>query len=99
MQNSRINRFRTVLSVLLLVITIFSFTYVTVETGHHCSNEHCTTCYLIQSAKTTIEILILSLLFAGIVLHNKKTETTIQVHIKSIQFLNTLFLQKTRLND
>ena len=101
MQNSKLNKLRTVLSVLLLIFTIFSVTFTAAEAGHgsRCREDNCPICVVIQVVKANLGGVIL-LFAASQIVHNfAKFEKLLLSSINKSYISNTLFLLKTRLND
>lgn len=101
MQNSKLTKLRTVLSVLLLIFTIFSVTFTAAEAGHasRCIEENCPICFVIQVVKANLSGVIL-LFAASQIVHNfAKSEKLSLSSINKAYFSNTLFLLKTRLDD
>ena len=101
MQNSKLNKLRTVLSVLLLIFTIFSVTLSVTGTGHEirCMEDNCPICFAIQVVKANLGGLILFFTTFEIVRHFTESKKIAFSSINKAYFSNTLFLLKTRLND
>lgn len=99
MQNSKLNKLRTVLSVLLMLITIFSFVYTASEAKHHCIGENCPICFVIQVIKINLGGLILVFVASRILRHFAESKKIAFSSINIAYISNTLFLLKTRLND
>ena len=101
MQNSKLNKLRTVLSVLLLIFTIFSVTFTAAEAGHasRCIEDNCPICFVIQIAKTNLEVLIFTLAVSAVFHHFEKSEKLTLSSIYNTNISNSLFSLKTRLND
>ena len=101
MQNSRINKLRTVLSVLLLIFTIFSISFTALEAGHEsrCTEDNCPICFVIQVLKVNLEVLILTLTVSGIIKNFVNSKKITFSSIVNANIINTLFSLKTRLND
>lgn len=99
MQNSRLNKLRTVLYVLILFFTVFSAVFASFEAGHVCAEENCPICFLIYVVKTNLEILVLIIAAFKIIYPFYKSEKSAFSSIKYTFNSNTLFSLKTRLND
>lgn len=99
MQNSKLNKLRTVLAVLMMLMTIFSFVYIASEAKHHCTGENCPICFVIQVIKTNFGGLILVFVASRILRHFAESKKIAFSSIKIAYISNTLFLLKTRLND
>ncbi len=99
MQNSRLNKLRTVLYVLILVFTVFSAVFASFEASHECAEENCPICFLIYVVKTNLEILVLIIAAFKINYPFNKSEKFTFSSIKYAFNSNTLFSLKTRLND
>ena len=98
--STQINRIQKVFAIFLLIATIFSAAFCTAEHDHDCCGEDCPICAIIQIAEFSLKLLAVCLSFAS----SKFFETLIEkkaVFTKTVNFFhfNTLFLQKTRLND
>lgn len=101
MQNSKLNKLRTVLSVLLLIFTIFSVTFSAAEAGHesHCTEDNCPICFVIQVVKANLGGLILVAVAAKILHDFAESKIIAFSSINKVYFSNTLFSLKIRLND
>lgn len=99
MQNTKLNKLRTVLSVLLLLITIFSFIYTASEANHHCTVDNCPICFVIQVVRANIGGLILVFAASKIVHYFEKSKKISFSSIYKVYISKTLILLKTRLND
>ncbi|MBQ0052064.1 MAG: hypothetical protein KBT11_08390 [Treponema sp.] len=100
MQNTRLNRLRTALAVLLLAFSIFSVATVTLEKNHECSGEDCSICFVITVAKQSLNLLSLIAVFVvarACFIASKKTNSIL--FKSSLIKSNTLISQKTRIND
>ncbi len=101
MQNSSLNKLRTVLSVLLLIFTIFSVTLAAKEAGHEsfCTEDNCPICLVIQLVKTNLKLLVLTSAVIAVFHHFEKSEKLTLSSISNTNIQNSLFSLKTRLND
>ena len=99
MQNKKLNKIKTVLAVLLLIFTIFSLSYILAESNHHCCHDDCPICFVLHVVKTNIEILLFTLSGLEICIFHQNLKKKTQHFAKSHKILNTLILQKIRLND
>lgn len=101
MQKSKLNKFRTVLYVLFLIITIYSILFTVVEAHHECEcTEHdCPICFVLQVVKTNLGGLILVCVVSEIIHHFAKSKKILFSFINKSFILNTLFSLKIRLND
>ncbi|MCQ2593030.1 MAG: hypothetical protein MJ188_09635 [Treponema sp.] len=101
MQNSKLNKMRTVLAVLLLIFTIFSVTFTAAETGHtnRCREDNCPICFVIHVTKANLGGLILIFATSQIFHHFAESKNIAFSSINKSYISNTLFSQKIRLND
>lgn len=101
MQNSKLTELRTVLSVLLLIFTIFSVTLSAKDAGHEsrCTEDNCPICFVIQAVKTNLSGLILTFAASCIVRHFAESKKIAFSSINKTYISSTLFLLKTRIND
>lgn len=99
MQNTKLNKLRTVLSVLVLAFTLFSFAFTISESNHNCTDENCPICYVLQVAKSNLQALVLTFAAAGFVFVIYKFKNFIFKNIKSNLKITSLISLKVRLND
>lgn len=100
MQNEKLSRCRTVLSVLFLVFTIYSLFYIGHEARHECSGEDCPVCYVIQVAEQNLKLLGVALAVVVVSSFFKKCDSKkINAFPESVLNPSTLISQKIRLND
>ena len=98
------NRKRTVLSVLLIIFTIFTLLYMSREMHHECSHElcheDCPICRIINLSTLSLELLIYALAcaFVAFSFHIIRKNSTPLI-CKSVINLATLISQKIRIND
>lgn len=99
MQNSKLNKLRTVLSVLVLAFTLFSFAFTISESNHNCTEENCPICYVLQVVESNLKIFALSFfalkLFQFAFSFQKNKISSININF----ITNTLFSQRTRFNN
>ncbi|MBO4438754.1 MAG: hypothetical protein J5798_05330 [Spirochaetaceae bacterium] len=91
---------KAVLFAFLAAFIIFSCFFVIIEKDHDCCGEKCEICLIIQIAQQNIQLLriILCLIAATYAFFRKSAKGSFcfpHFHIKT----QSLFLQKTRLND
>ena len=100
-QNSKLKKLRTVLSVLLLIITFTSVSLTAAETGHkiHCADDNCPICFVIRIVESNLSILILLFASYSCFKHFAKSEKLTLSSINKSSISYTLISLKTRLND
>lgn len=101
MQNSKLNKLRTVLSVLLMIFTIFSVTFAATKLGHDsfCTEDNCPICLVIQIVENNLKLLVLTSVAFVVAHHFEKSEKITFSSIYNANISNSLFSLKTRLND
>lgn len=99
MQNTKLNKLRTVLSVLVLAFTLFSFAFTISESNHNCTEENCPICYVLQVAKSNLEIFALSFIALKMIQFTFSFQKN-KISSININFItNTLFSQRIRFNN
>ncbi|MBP5174689.1 MAG: hypothetical protein ILP07_02105 [Treponema sp.] len=97
---SRVNKIKKILLLLLMAFTISTLLYTAHEMHHECSGEDCHICQVIQISVQSLKLLTFALatVFVSQNFKNVKTYKD-SIIVKSVLKPNTLISQKIRLND
>jgi len=87
-------------AILFLIITLFTVAYVSIEKNHHCTQEDCQICLIINMAEQNLKLVSLTIASAFCLTAVIKTKTrTTLISTQPCIYLKTLIAQKVRLNN
>jgi len=100
MQVAKLKKIRIVFATILVLFTIFSLYFSTVEKNHNCSGSDCPICYVIEISKENIELLKFAKIFLSVILiHPFVLKINFQKNQKIFSFSLSPISQKIRIND
>ncbi|MCR5401662.1 MAG: hypothetical protein K6E78_08730 [Treponema sp.] len=100
MQEKRLTKIRTILSVLLLIFSIFSLAFISIESHHECSGHDCPVCFIILITQQNIKLLSLTgLVFAIVKKITQRARVNFFISKHFYLKIHSLISQKIRMND
>jgi len=100
MQKTRLTIIGRISCVLFAVLLLFSICFEVLESDHQCSGEDCPICKVIQIVRQNIKLFGLILATVAVCSGKLEWKRSVSASFEShSDMANTLFIQKTRLND